>query len=197
MPRNLWRATGIQPEIQYFAEGLWGQIPEPKRLRLLAHSEQKAVVSPMLRKQQAWPWRQRTTCSLERAKHPSLPLETSSWHLPIKTLPQITRYYEPFWWMLPWHMVKWQKVKPLPQTKTRAEQNGEGAKNETISMFDMLPAAFHIPRNYRGFHRKTAQTPHSTGEKPQISSAALWRLLTAAAAMELAMPLIRTFLSPD
>lgn len=32
-------------------------------LHLLAHSEQKVVVSPMLRKQQAWPHRPRTTCS--------------------------------------------------------------------------------------------------------------------------------------
>lgn len=31
-------------------------------------------------------------------------------------------------------------MKPLPQTKTRVEQNGEGVKNETVSVSGVLPA---------------------------------------------------------
>lgn len=64
-------------------------------------------------------------------------------------------------------------MKPLPQTKTRVEQNGEGVKNETVSVSGVLPVTLlplpsTSPGNYTGFHGNMTQTLHSTGKKPQI-----------------------------
>lgn len=160
----------------------------------LSHSEWK-VVSSVLREELAWPHKPRTTCSW--MSKDSLPSSRDQLLAFANKDPAMN-------YLVLQALLVNSATAPGEVTKgeTFASKKNQGrAKCRRCEKWDnkcfwpiascTSVAALHIPGNYMGLQGNTTNTPGSTREKTQISLAALWRLLAAAAAMKLTMSPIR------
>lgn len=148
----------------------------------------------MLREEQAWPHKSRTTCSwMSKVSFPS----SRDQLLAFASKDPATNYLVLQALLVNSATAPGEVTKGETFSSNKKQGRTKGRRCEKWDNKCFWPiagcpsiAAFHIPGNYMGFQGNTTKTPGSTGEKQQISSAVLRRLLAAAAA-KLTIYLIR------